>query len=195
MSRCTLLFGITFKNFTFFASLHKSVQGGNPGISVNPTGTTLQFTATGTYSNSSTQNLTSLVSWSSADATKATVSNAAGTNGKATSLAAGTTTITATLGSVFGTTTLTVTSATLLSIAVTPVDPQILVGGVIQLTATGTYSDGSTLDLSSLVTWSSSNTSKATVINGLVSGVAVGTSSITATSGSISSDPTEIEVE
>ncbi len=171
------------------------MQGGNPGISVNPTGTTLQFTATGTYSNSSTQNLTSLVSWSSADATKATVSNAAGTNGKATSLAAGTTTITATLGSVFGTTTLTVTSATLLSIAVTPVDPQILVGGVIQLTATGTYSDGSTLDLSSLVTWSSSNTSKATVINGLVSGVAVGTSSITATSGSISSDPTEIEVE
>ena len=68
----------------------------------------LQFTATGTYSDSSTVDLTSSVVWSSSDATVATISNAAGSNGKATALAGGTTLITARSGGVSGSSTLSV---------------------------------------------------------------------------------------
>jgi uncharacterized protein YjdB len=87
-------------------------------ISVTPTnpsiakGTTRQFTATGTYSDSTTQNLTTAVTWSSSSTTVATISNATGSKGLATGVAAGTTTITATSGSVSGTTSLTVTAPT-----------------------------------------------------------------------------------
>jgi len=73
---------------------------------------TEQFTATGTYSDNTTQNLTTSVVWSSSDTTVATISNAAGSNGMVTSLATGKTTIKALLGSVSGSTVLTVTSST-----------------------------------------------------------------------------------
>jgi hypothetical protein len=73
-------------------------------------GLTEQFTATGTYSDKSTQNLTSQATWASATTSVATISNAAGTRGLATGVAAGTSTISATLGSITGSTVLTVTS-------------------------------------------------------------------------------------
>ena len=49
------------------------------------------------------------------------------------------------------------------SIAVTPANPTIQTGGTQQFTATGTYSDNSTQNLSSQVTWSSSSTAVATI--------------------------------
>jgi len=55
-----------------------------------------QFTATGTYSDLSTQDLTDFVTWSSSLAGTATVSNSPGSQGLATRIAAGATTITAT---------------------------------------------------------------------------------------------------
>jgi PKD repeat protein len=81
----------------------------------NPTATvggTRQFTATGTYADSSTQNLTSQVTWASTSTSVATIN----ATGLATAVAAGTTTIRATLGSVSGTTTLTVSAPPALSI-------------------------------------------------------------------------------
>ena len=89
----------------------------------------------------------------------ATISNAAGSNGLATSVSAGSTTITAASGSISGSTTLTVTPATLVSIEVTPANPSIAKGTSKQFTATGTYSDNTTQNLTTAVTWSSSNTS------------------------------------
>ncbi|MBU5637560.1 DUF3443 family protein [Geomonas sp. Red69] len=74
-------------------------------------GTTGQFTATGTYSDNSTRDITSQVSWSSSVAGVATISSAAGTKGMATAVSAGTTTVTATLGGVTGSTNLTTTSS------------------------------------------------------------------------------------
>src|SRR5439155_1662556 len=94
----------------------------NPSI---PNGTTRQFTATGTYSDFTTQDLTTQVAWSSSAAGVATISNAGGSQGLATSVAAGTATITATLGGVSGGTTLTVTAANLSAITVTPTAPSI----------------------------------------------------------------------
>jgi len=84
---------------------------------------------------------------------------------------------------------------TLVSIAVTPANPSIAVGATQQFKATGTYSDNSTNDLTASVTWSSSNTSAATIsnssgINGIATSVGVGTTTITASSGNISGTAT-----
>lgn len=75
----------------------------NPSIA---TGLTQQFTATGTYT-LGTANITGAVTWASHNPSVATID----ATGLATSLAAGTTTITATLYMIEGTTTLTVTEA------------------------------------------------------------------------------------
>ena len=110
-------------------------------------------------------------------------------------VAAGTTTITATSGNISGSTTLTVTPATLVSITVTPANPSIVLGTTEQFTATGTYSDNSTQDMTTSVTWSSSAGSVATISNaagsnGKATSVAAGTTTITATSGNISGSTT-----
>lgn len=166
-------------------------------ITVTPTnhgiapGTTQQFTATGTYSNNSTRDLTASAVWSSSSETVATINNTACSTVQATALAAGATTITAAVGSISGSTTLTVSSATLASLAVQPASPSITAGSTEQFTATGTFSDKTTQVVTSVVTWSSSSTSVATISNaacsnGLAAGVAMGTSLISASSGSFS---------
>ena len=72
-------------------------------------------------------------------------------------------------------------SPTLTSIAVTPLNPTIGIGASQQFAATGTYSDGSTQNLSNQVTWTSSNTLVATIdTNGLATGVSTGTTTISA---------------
>ena len=85
--------------------------------------------------------------------------------GLATGKSAGTTTISAALSGVAGSTTLTVqaASATLSSIEVTPVGQAIQTGATQQFTATGTYSDDSTQNLTSQVTWASTSTAVATI--------------------------------
>ena len=69
------------------------------------------------------------------------------------------------------------------SIAVTPnPSTNLAVGLTEQFTATGTYSDGSTKVITSKVIWASSDTTKATITSsgGLGTGVAAGTTNITA---------------
>ncbi|MBI5548788.1 MAG: Ig-like domain-containing protein [Deltaproteobacteria bacterium] len=151
--------------------------------------TTVQFTATGTYSDGSTLPLTN-VTWRSSATGVATISNTAGSKGLATGVAAGATTITATLGAISGEATLKVTSATLVSLAVNPSTPSIAKGTKLQFTATGTFSDSSTQVLTT-VTWSSSAVGVATISNtgtskGLATGVSMGETTIRATSGTIS---------
>ena len=79
------------------------VTPANPSVVV---GKTQQFKAMGTFSDSSTQDLSSTATWSSSSTTMAQVNNA----GLATAMAAGTTTINAASGSVNGSTSLVVTS-------------------------------------------------------------------------------------
>jgi len=74
-------------------------------------GTAQQFMATGTYSDQSTKDLTTQVTWSSANTAVATISTLSGSNGLTTALAAGTSTISATLAGVTGRTQLTVQAA------------------------------------------------------------------------------------
>jgi hypothetical protein len=158
-------------------------------------GTTKQFTATGTYTDGTTQNITTVVSWSSNNAAVATISNSAGTNGLATSAGTGQTTITATLGSITGSTTLTVSTAALVSIAVSPLNSSIAPGSTQQFTATGTYADGSTQNITATVNWNSNNAAVANIsnsagTNGLATSAGTGQTTIRATLGSVTGSTT-----
>ena len=78
------------------------------------------------------------------------------------------------------------TTVTLESIAVTPVDPTVQKGAIQPFIATGTYSDGSTQNLTSTVTWSSGTGTVATInSSGVATGVGAGTSTIGATLGNV----------
>jgi hypothetical protein len=78
-------------------------------------------------------------------------------------------------------TTISTGAPTLTSIAVTPASPSIVKATTQQFTATGTYSDSSTKNLTTSVTWASGTMAVATISSGgLATGVAAGTSSITA---------------
>lgn len=150
-------------------------------------GTTQQFAAIGTYSDASTQNITSSVTWLSSNTSTATISNAAENKGLATGVSPGLTTITATMGNVSGNTSLSVTNASLVSIVVSPPDAQIAQGTTQQFTAVGVFSDASTQNVTNSVTWSSSNVATATISNnGLATGIASGDATITAALGSVS---------
>ncbi len=148
-------------------------------------GATDQFTATGTYSDGSTQDVTSEVAWSSSNTAVATIN----ASGLATAIAAGSTTITAAMSGVTSNPAgLTVTSAMLVSIAIDATSPSIAVGATDQFSATGTYSDSSTGNITSGVTWSSSNEAVATVnAGGLATAVAAGTTNISASMNGVTS--------
>jgi hypothetical protein len=80
-----------------------------------------------------------------------------------------------------------VISTGLKSIAVTPANPSVLAGLTQQFTATGTYQNNSTADLSNQVTWASSSPAIAGIsASGLAGTLSQGTSTISATLGSVS---------
>lgn len=144
-------------------------------------GATQQFTATGTYGDGSSADVTLTVTWTVANAAFATINS----SGLATGVAAGSTTVTAALSGVDGTAALAVTPAvtvpTLSSIAVSPGAASIAAGVTQQFTATATYSDGSTANVSATASWTAANAATATInSSGLVTGVAPGTTTITA---------------
>jgi len=161
-----------------------AVTPANPSI---PVGVTKQFTATGTYSDGTSHDITTQVIWSLSNTSVGSVNS----TGLATGVAAGTSTIIATLGSISGSTILTVTPAILTSISVTPASPSVPAGTTQQFAASGVYSDGTSYDITTQVTWTSLPTSAATInSSGLATGVAAGTATITAASGSISGNTT-----
>ena len=83
---------------------------------------------------------------------------------------------------------------TLTSISISPSGAAVAVNGTLQFTLTGSYSDGSSRNLTSNVTWTSSSTGAATITStGLASGAAAGVTVITATSGTLT-DQTALNV-
>ena len=76
--------------------------------------------------------------------------------------------------------------ATLSSVAVTPASPSVAAGATLALQAVGTYSDGTTQDVTGQASWSSSAAAVATIDgSGLLTAVAGGTATITATIGTL----------
>jgi hypothetical protein len=171
--------GSTVLTVTPAASLVSiAVTPANPSIAA---GLVEPFTAVGTFSNNTTQDITNLVQWSSSDPAIATISNAAGLQGVATGVAQGTSTITASLNGKIGSTTLTVTPVALEMIMVTPANSSLNQGQTEQFMAMGMYSDNSTKDLTNSVTWASANPAVASITGGgLATALAPGTSMISA---------------
>ena len=94
-------------------------------------------------------------------------------------------------------------SVTVTSLSVRPTVATVLEGGKQQFTATGQASDGTTSNLTQSVTWTSEDTSVASVdAKGLATGVGVGAADITATLDTLSAsgrlnvqaDPTDLNV-
>ena len=81
---------------------------------------------------------------------------------------------------------LTISNATVQSITVTPATPTIALGALQQFAASGTFSDGSTLDITSVVTWTSSTPTVAVVNQkGVASSASHGQTNINATFKSV----------
>ena len=141
-----------------------------------PVGATKQFQATGTFSDSSTHDMTQQVLWSSSASGTATITNL----GLASSLTTGSTTVTAMQGAVSASTTLTVSNVTLVSIAISPSNSRVQKGTSLQFTAVGTYSDGSTATLTN-VSWRSSKNNLANMRkNGILHAKKAGTLTVSA---------------
>ena len=139
------------------------------------------FTATGIFANGDMLDLTDIVAWTSSAPSVATISNALGSEGLATGTTPGTTVISALFAGQVGTASLTITNATLTAIDVTPASASIVLGSSQQYHAVGTFSDGSTLNITGQVNWASSDAAVA-IINsaGQASSSGSGTATITA---------------
>ncbi|WP_063656835.1 beta strand repeat-containing protein [Aliivibrio fischeri] len=165
----------------------------SPAVYSLAKGTSHQYTATATYTDGSFAAVNDDVSWQSSNALTATVT----VGGLAAGVKVGQVTITASLDSIVSNDAeLTVTSAALQSIQITPAMKSIAKGNTQQYEALGTYSDGGVQDISTLVSWSSSDTSLATIsAQGLASGVAIGNNiDIKATLGSTTSNTAVLNV-
>jgi len=149
----------------------------SPASASVPVGQTLQLTGTPEDANGNPLPGRT-ISWSSGNSAVATVNG----NGLVTGVAAGATTITATSEGTSGTAAVTVTSVPVASVTVSPATVSLQPGQTQQLTATPKDAGGNALS-GRMVTWASGSTAVATVSgSGLVSGVAAGSATITATS-------------
>lgn len=154
-----------------------------PLIALIAKGTTQAFQAKAVLSDGSTQDVTSSATWSSSASTVCTVSAA----GVATAKGLGLCIVSGAYGGSTGGATMTVTPATLVSVTFTPANPVVSSGSILQLKATGTFSDGTTQDVTASLIYLSSNPLVATVLpGGLLTGILPGTATITATLGSFS---------
>lgn len=142
----------------------------------------LQLSATGTFSDSTTRDLTSVVSWVSSPAGIVTISP----GGLLTAEALGTATVSATSDALSAADTVTVVAPTLQSISVISSEESVPLGESLQLSATGQYNDGSTQDLTGSVQWASSNPAILSIgSSGMVTANAIGSVTVTAAVGTI----------
>ncbi|MGE0313374.1 MAG: Ig-like domain-containing protein [Lautropia sp.] len=155
-------------------------------------GTYEYFTATGTYTDGSTQELTWDAIWQSSAPGVVSIGNADGWSGEAYGEQPGIASITAQVGTVVSTAVdVTVTPARLLSITLSPENPRLVVGGIAHVAAVGSFDNGTTQDVTTMSTWSSSDVAIAAVSNaegsrGRATALALGSAQITATLDGVS---------
>jgi hypothetical protein len=144
------------------------------------------FVATLVFNDSTVQDVTGQVIWTSSAPIVASI----GSDGVALGLMLGTTTIKADIGWLSGTTSVNVLSGTLINVTVEPVSPQLPAGVASRLRAIGHFTDASTQDLTEEASWISSDVTHATVSDvagakGRISAIAPGAATMTATVGAI----------
>ena len=162
----------------------------NPATAELDVGETVQLAAVVRDQNSNVMAGAS-VTWMSGAGTVATVN----TTGLVTGIAEGTATITASAGSAQGTAQITVVTAPVVSVEVSPSAETIAVGATLQLTAEAFDANGQAV-AGAEFSWESSDASVATVdATGLVTGIAEGTATITASAGDARGTATVTVVE
>jgi trimeric autotransporter adhesin len=144
---------------------------------IKPT-TTQQFSATATFGNNNTGDVTSQVTWQSSSPSIATIDS----SGLATAVALGSTTITAKSNnsSVTATALMTVSDKTITGLTVNPNSTSI------SLSAAVTFSDGTMQDVTTTAAWTSSVPSVASISStGLASPISEGTTTISASAAGV----------
>lgn len=155
-------------------------------------GLTVNFTATGTYTDKTTADITSQVTWASINATVASISGM----GVATGVAVGGAAVTATLDNITSPAApFTVTAAMVTGISISPSAPSSPLGTPVTFTANAAYSDGTIGDIFGAVTWTSSNTTVATLSSsGVASTLAQGSTTIAASTNDFTSNSVTLTV-
>jgi hypothetical protein len=167
-----------------------------PSTATIAAGQTQQFGAIASYNDETLEDHTDAAWWASSapQVASVTTGSEASVRGLATTLAPGTTTITAGVGeqSIAIPATLTVREP---GLTLTPTGPVRDLGESIQFQFRGTYADGTTRDLTGEATWSSSNPTVASITPaGLAIALAAGATTITATYGDLPSVTTILTV-
>jgi hypothetical protein len=130
-----------------------------------PLGQSQQYYAQGTFTDGTVQDLTSEVTWLSSNEDQALISNTESLSGLAESIALGSTTLSAVLGGIQQDTLLTIGNAVLSSLKIEPADQEVAKGTDAYIKAFGYFTDGSLIDLTSKVIWSSSNSSSVSMLS------------------------------
>ncbi len=162
----------------------------NPSVLNIAQGTASQFIATATLTDGTTQDISASATWISTIPPAVTgtlpivtVSDSLGSAGWVTGNTPGSDTVEAIFGGVAGVAPVVVTNATLKTLAITPASAGISLGTSLQYTATGTFSDSTTQNLSNQVNWASSVPTIAVMnLTGLATSTGVGSTNVTATS-------------
>jgi hypothetical protein len=140
-------------------------------------GVSQQFVAVGTFDNNTTRDITAVSTFTSASPAIATITP----GGMALAKAQGTSVISATSGGLSGNATMTVLPPALMSLAVTPATSTLQIRAIRQLAVFATYSDASVVDVTATASFNSATPAAVSVgNNGLLTGVAAGSSVITA---------------
>ncbi len=157
-------------------------------------GVTQQYSATATYGDNTTGDVTSSVTWSTSPTNIATVNS----TGLVTGVSLGVATVKAQSGSVIASTGVTVTNKQVTSIVIAPLTQTLSLSigpTTVQFTATATYQDGSSGDVTAVATWTAVPSSVASIsATGLATAAAIGTANVTATSGGVTSNSATITV-
>jgi hypothetical protein len=179
-------------SFTVVPPVVTSIDVSPPVVALTRVSQPRAFTATAHFNNGTTADVTNQVVWSSSNTDVAIVGNTQLDRGVVIPVATGDTTIVATDAptGITGRSTVFVTGGevALVAIVVTPNPATVPVTKTQTLVATGIFADGSMKNLGESVTWSSSRADVATVnATGMVTGVALGDTTITATGTGASS--------
>ncbi len=156
-------------------------------------GVAKKLTAAGRFTDGGTADISEQVSWVSSDTSVASVTQGGIVKG----LSEGSSLITANLNGITSSgITSQVTEAQLLDIEILAESTQIPLGSMTQLLAVGEYSNGSELDITGDVTWTSDAVSTAAVTpSGQIEGIKTGTANIRASlNGMNSSHPVHIQI-
>lgn len=189
----TLALAISCRGF-FVSPTLTSLAIGPSNVPLAP-GQSYQMVATGTFSDGSTETVTSQCLWTSSDESVATIGTNSGyVTASPTATTVGTTTISASDGAITSTTTATVTVCPIVSDLTITADPTSGPNGtVVTLDATATIGGQPGQDVANIVTWNVGNTSVLSIsgTTGTIVGTTAGQSTtLTATLCTVTSTNT-----